>query len=149
MNRSTAIATARVTGRVQGWLERVGLFGRYAVVSAVSLVTGHLLLYGFHVWMAIDPVPANLFSTASNTVLVFGASRRWVWNVDGRIDLRREVMPFAAFAVVGLAVSTLFVGAVAATIGEGLWVNAANLAGFGTVWLARFFVIDRWMYRDH
>ena len=135
--------------RLQAWLERFGLFGRYSIVSAASLITGHLLLYGFHVWLSIDPIPANLLSTASNTVLVFGANRRWVWNVDGRIDLRREVVPFGVFAVVGLAVSTVFVGAVAATIGEGLWVNAANLMGFGTVWLGRFFVIDRWMYRDH
>ncbi len=123
-----------------------GVFGRYAFVSALSLVTGHLLLYGFHVWMDIAPVPANFLSTTANTILVFGANRRWVWNVDGRIDIRREVVPFALFALVGLAVSTVFVAVVAAVIGEGLWVNAANLSAFGTVWLARFFVIDRWMY---
>ncbi len=128
--------------------ERLGVFGRYATVSAASLITGHILLYGFHVWMSIAPIPANFLSTTSNTILVFGANRRWVWNVDGRIDVRREVVPFILFALIGLAVSTAFVGIVAATIGEGLWVNAANLTAFGVVWMARFFVLDRWIYGD-
>lgn len=127
---------------------RTQLFGRFAAVSLASLVTGHLLLYGIHVGMGVDPVLANLLSTAGNTALVFVANRRVVWNVDHAIDVRREVVPFALLALVGLALSTVAVWAVAATIGEGLWVNAANLAAFGAVWLARFFVLDALIYGD-
>lgn len=123
------------------------VFGRFALVSLASLVTGHLLLYGIHVWMEVDPVPSNIASTTLNTAIVFVANRRLVWNVDGEISVRREVVPFALLAVLGLAVSTGLVWVVSATIGEGLWVNAANLTGFGLVWIARFFVLDRLIYQ--
>lgn len=122
------------------------LFGRFALVSLASLVTGHILLYGIHVWMGVDPVPSNLLSTTGNTALVFVANRRWVWRYDGEVSVRREVVPFALLALAGLGLSTLFVWITAAFIGEGLWVNAANLTAFGIVWLARFFILDAWIY---
>jgi putative flippase GtrA len=122
------------------------VLGRFAIVSLVSLVTGHILLYGIHVWMGQDPVPSNIASTAINTVLVFFANRRWVWNVQDRVSFRREVVPFGLLALLGLAVSTLLVWITAETIGEGLWVNLANIVGFGLVWIARFFLLDRWVY---
>lgn len=125
---------------------RSEIFGRFAAVSLASLVTGHLLLYGIHVWMGVAPVPSNLSSTTINTALVFYANRRWVWNVTSAVEFRREVVPFVSLAVLGLAVSTVLVWATAALVGEGLWVNLANLVGFGLVWLSRFFLLDRWVY---
>jgi putative flippase GtrA len=122
------------------------LFGRYATVSAASLVTGHLLLYGLHSMLGLEPILANLLSTVGNTALVFVGNRRWVWSVDGQVSLRREVIPFAVLAGVGLALSTLLVWVTAQTIGEGLWINAANLTAFGIIWLVRFFVIDAWIF---
>lgn len=122
------------------------IFGRYAAVSAVSLVTGHLLLYSFHSLLGIAPVPSNLASTVGNTALVFAANRRWVWAAEGQVSMRREIIPFAGLACLGLALSTLLIWVTAATIGEGLWVNAANLTAFGIVWIGRFVAIDRWVY---
>ena len=142
--RTDDVATSMAL-RLVGQL-RSALFGRFALVSLASLVTGHILLYGLHSVMGVAPVPANLLSTTLNTALVFVANRRWVWNVDGSISVRREVVPFILLAGAGLALSTLMVWATAALIGEGLWVNAANLTAFGIVWLARFFVLDRWVY---
>lgn len=127
-------------------MTRTRIFGRYAAVSAVSLVTGHILLYGLHSLLGMAPVSSNLVSTVANTALVFAANRRWVWVVDGQVSMRREIVPFAALAGLGLALSTLLVWMTAATIGEGLWVNAANLTAFGIVWIGRFVAIDRWVY---
>lgn len=121
-------------------------FGRFVVVSAATVVTGHVILYWLHSVAGLDPVPANITSTIANTAIVLVANRRWVWNVDGEIDLRTEVIPFAVIAVVGLAVSTLLVWGTSIVIGEGLWVNAANLVGFGLVWLSRFVFLDSVVY---
>ena len=117
-------------------------FGHYGRENFYPIARTH----GLHSVLGIDPVQSNLLSTSGNTALVFVASRRWVWNVDSRISLRREVVPFAVLAGVGLALSTILVWITAETIGEGLWVNAANLTAFGVVWLVRFFVLDRWIY---
>ena len=54
-------------------------FSRFAAVSAASVVTGHVMLYGLHSVMGVSPVPTNVASTVANTVLVFGANRTWVW----------------------------------------------------------------------
>ncbi len=121
-------------------------FGRFVVVSAATVVTGHLILYWLHSVAGMAPVPANLASTVANTGIVLIANRRWVWQVENEVGFRREVAPFLAIAAVGLAVSTAVVWLVSETIGEGLWVNAANLVGFGVVWLGRFLVLDRYVY---
>ena len=122
-------------------------FGRFAAVSIGSVVVGHALLFFLHSVAHVEPVSANLISTLINSVLVFLANRRWVWSVDGIISVRAEVVPFLLLVAAGLIVSTVLVWATTNAVGEGLWVNAANLAGFGLVWLARFFVFDRIVYR--
>ena len=42
-------------------------------------------------------------------VPVFFLNKRWVWNVDGKVSFRREIVPFWVFTGAGLALSTLFV----------------------------------------
>jgi putative flippase GtrA len=119
-------------------------------VSAVTLLTGHLILYVLHAPLDVEPVVANMLSTAINTTIVLAANRRWVWLIDSRVGIRSEIFPFMLIAAAGLVLSTALVWVTARSGGEGLWINAANLAGFGILWLARFAVLDRWVYgRTH
>ncbi|MCB0992818.1 MAG: GtrA family protein [Acidimicrobiales bacterium] len=117
-------------------------------MSAGSVITGQALLYWIHSVLGVRPTVANLLSTVGNTVLVFVANRALVWPGLGRPRMRVEVAAFSALSVAGLAVSTVTVALAAATLGDGLWINAANLAGFGMVWIARFLVLDRMIYTD-
>lgn len=116
------------------------------MVSAATLVTGQLILYLMHSVVGVAPVPANIASTVANTTLVLAANRRWVWRVNGTVAVRGELIPFAAIAAAGLLVSTILVAVVANLIGEGLWVNAANMTGFALLWVLRFVLIDRYIY---
>ena len=110
------------------------------------MVTGHVILYALHSVLDVAPVPANIASTVMNTAIVLWANRTWVWNQSGTVRVRGELVPFFAMAAIGLAVSTLLVWATAEVIGEGLWVNAANFAGFGLVWFSRFLFLDQVIY---
>jgi len=123
-------------------------FQRFVVVSAGTVVTGQLILYSLHSIAGMAPVPANITSTVANTAIVLAANRRWVWGVNGAVHVRRELIPFAAIAAAGLLVSTILVAVVANLIGEGLWVNAANMTGFALLWVLRFVLIDRYIYPD-
>lgn len=76
------------------------------------------------------------------SIPAFLLNKYWVWDEAGRAHMRREVLPFWLFTVAGLALSTLFV--VAAAQGDyqhgeparqPLAVQAANIAGFGVLWV--------------
>lgn len=121
-------------------------FGRFSAVPLLSLLSGHVLLYSLHVPAGLSPLFANFLATAVNTAFVFWASRRWVWSVDGDVSFRRESLPFVVIALAGLGLSSVVVALTAAMIGEGLWVNLANMTAFGIVWIFRSFFFDRWAY---
>jgi putative flippase GtrA len=123
-------------------------FRIFAGVSALSVITGQAMLFGLHSVAGADAVVSNLISTITNTALVFVANRRWVWPTQSSVSIRREAVPFAAMAAAGLLVSTLFVWFVSKRVGDGVWVNIANLAAFGAVWLVRFAVLERVVYRS-
>jgi len=123
-------------------------FQRFVIASAGTFVTGQLILYWLHSIVGMAPVTANITSTIANTTLVLAASRRWVWGVNGAVNVRRELVPFAAIAAAGLLISTILVAVVANLIGEGLWVNAANMSGFALLWVLRFVLIDRYIYPE-
>ena len=98
--------------------------------TRVTLLTGHLILYVLHAPLDVEPVVANMLSTAINTTIVLAANRRWVWLIDSRVGIRSEIFPFMLIAAAGLVLSTALVWVTARSGGEGLWINAANLAGF-------------------
>jgi len=136
----------RYRGRLQS-----PLFRRYLGVSVAGVVSGHILLWGLHTLGGVGPLKANLASTTINTCFILVATRKFVWDPGLSKGIRSELTVFAVMASLGLAVSTITVWATVESLGDGLWVNAANLTGFGLVWLLRFFVLDGFIYvkSDH
>jgi putative flippase GtrA len=98
---------------------------------------------------------ANVAATAAGTVPSFELNRRWVWGRRGQRSIGRELGPFWAISFLGLALSTIAVAATgrwAARVGLGpttrtLLVEAANVAAFGTLWVAQFVLLDRVLFR--
>jgi putative flippase GtrA len=121
---------------------------RFGLVSAFNVVLGQILLYAAQVVMEWPPVAANVFSVIVGAVPAYILSRYWVWEKRGKNRLMREVVPFWTLAVVGFSVSTAAVWYV-----DGHWssspliINLTNLTAFGVVWLAKFFVLDRVLFR--
>ncbi len=75
-------------------------------------------------------------------------SRRWIWQKKGANHLWREVAPFWAMAFVGLGFSTLAVH-LAEDFSEATAVlMAANFGAFGLLWVAKFFILDRWLFAN-
>ena len=128
---------------------------RYATVSAIA--TGiSLTVLGILVYTRSLPYfRANLVATAVGTVPSFVLNRRWVWGRSGKPSLSSEIIPFALLTAAGLAMSSLTVvitghwadNANLSDATRTLAVQAANLVGFGIVWLIQFVILDRWLFR--
>jgi putative flippase GtrA len=129
---------------------------RYGAVSAVSSV---LSLTVLGVLVATRTLPAgwaNLVATAVGTFPSFELNRRWVWGRSGRRSILTEIGPFCAMTFAGLALSTIAVSFAAAfAVSSGfsgtmrtLVIEAANVAAWGTLWLAQFVVLDRVLFAD-
>jgi putative flippase GtrA len=134
---------------------RLGQFIRYGMVSAVSTTVSLSVLTSLVATGAMRPAPANVVGTIAGTIPSFELNRRWVWGGSGRPHVRRQVVPFVVLTIIGLLLSTAAVGAVgryAITAGWQRETTAiasafANLAAFGTVWVAQFFILDRLLFR--
>jgi putative flippase GtrA len=127
---------------------------RYGAVSMVATSVSMIVL-GALVWTrAMPAVWANVAATAVGTVPSFELNRRWVWGKRGRRSLLAEIGPFCFLSFAGLALSTLAVGAAArwaagAGVGDTvrtLVVEGANVAAFGTLWIAQFLLLDRVLF---
>lgn len=138
---------------------------RYAAVSCVGIVLTQVLFNGINfitfgseshgIFVSdhhIRPWVSNVVSVGITTVPTYYLNRAWVWKKRGRSHMGKEVLPFWAFSFAGLAISTLLVGLVShghhgkPTLTQQLTYDVAQLAGFGVLWIARFFVLDRLMF---
>jgi putative flippase GtrA len=121
---------------------------RYSAASVVGVVVGQSSLLFFDVVLDYPAALANFLAVAVSSVPAYLINRYWVWQKNDKNDLRREVMPFWGMAFLGLILSTI---AVSIVDGRTDWqpaIQAANLAGFGVLWIAKFFVLDRVLFSE-
>jgi len=138
------MSPAAVLDRVTGG--RGELAVRYSMVSVVGVTITQLLLVLFVGILDLDPTWSNVVAVSFTAIPVFVLNKRWVWSRDGKVSFRREVLPFWVFTLAGLLLSTIMV-----TIAEGvsdstLLVMAANISGFGILWVAKFLFLDQVMF---
>ena len=128
---------------------RWGLFGRLVGFSAVSagtvVVTQTVLVVAYAVldWPA---VVANVTAVCIAAGPAYYANRRWVWSRTDRHSLTGEILPFWAYSLAGLGISTVLVGLAEMWWQSTMAVSAANLAGFGALWAGKFILLDRVLF---
>lgn len=140
MKMSPAAALDKVTGG------RGSLAIKYSMASVVGVTLTQLLLVLFVGIFTWHPVGSNVAAVSLTSVPVFFLNKRWVWSADGRVSLRREVAPFWMFTLAGLLLSTALVALAHAASDSKLLVMAANLTGFGVLWVAKFLFLDQIMF---
>ncbi|HYF11882.1 MAG TPA: GtrA family protein [Actinomycetota bacterium] len=127
---------------------------RYLVASAASLTVAQAVLvltFGIAGWTAVT---ANVASFVVATAFAYVIQRRWTWRRTDRSDVWREVVPFWAMAGIGLAASTIAVRAaaafaeehVASRLVQTLAVVAASTATYGVLWVAKFLILERFLF---
>ncbi len=128
---------------------RAGPASRYVAVSVINVVNHQvLLLLANSVW-GWPGGRANAFAAMVALVPAYLLTRTWVWSVEASISFRREVVPFFSLAILGLVVSSLTSEIADRLFGAGLLVNLASLLGYGLVWVAKFFILERIFAQRH
>ena len=125
---------------------------RYAGVSAVFVPVGQGLVQVLGLWLD-NYTAASLVAAAIVTLPNFFANKRFVWRVTSGKVLRGHVLVFWVAVMLGVALATVFTYLVEnITAGQATLVRAtaaffAQMLGFGIVWVGRFLILDRWIFR--
>jgi putative flippase GtrA len=133
------------------------LMQRLARCFSVSIATTLLsaaVLVALSIGAGVRAGVANVVAVCCGIGPSYFANRHWVWQRTGRGTLSREIVPFWALSLAGLATSTVAVAWTARMTSS--WSDAAravalpsaNLAVFGSLWVVQFVLLDRVLFRN-
>lgn len=134
---------------------------RYAGVSLVFVPVGQILIQvlGALVYTTTvngtketNWVAASITSAAILTIPNFFANKYLVWRNTSRENLRAQVAVFWVAAMLGVTFATTLTFIVDWMIASHGWLEkvavfVAQLTGFGIVWLGRYVILDRWLFK--
>jgi putative flippase GtrA len=121
---------------------------RFGAVSAFNVLVGQALLYGAQVLLGWSPLAANTFAVVIGTIPAYYLSRYWVWEKRGKNHVMREILPFWTLTALGFVASTTAIWYVDTHWDPEPWVvNLISLSAYGVVWVAKFLVLDRLLFK--
>jgi hypothetical protein len=125
---------------------------RYAGASALFVPVGQSLTQALGLWLD-NYTAASLLAVAILTVPFFFVSKHLVWRVTSRENLPGQMLVFWVAVILGVSLSTLFTYLVENEMAGqtrlvcGTAVFVAQLLGYGIVWIGRFLILDRWLFK--
>jgi putative flippase GtrA len=120
---------------------------KYSSASFAGLVVGQSVLALFYTGLGWGAIAANLVSVSIGAIPNYLINRYWTWHQTGRNRLWGEIVPFWVMSFLGMVVSLFTVAYAEDRWGTGLAVAIAQVAGFGVLWVAKFLVLDKVMWR--
>jgi putative flippase GtrA len=125
---------------------------RYAAVSAIFVPIGQGLIQVFGLWLGAYTAAAFI-SAAIVAFPLFFANKHFVWRVTSGENLRSQVFVFWITAMLGVLVAALFTFVVEHMMADhtslvrGTAVFFAQMLGLAIVWIGRYLVLDRWLFK--
>ncbi len=119
---------------------------RFAGVSVVSLVVTQGTLFLCNGVFGWPGVPSNVIAVCVAALPAYLLNRAWVWGKTSTHSVRGEIVPFWTYSLVGLAFSTVLVGVADEIWGTTFSVMAANLVGFGILWMGKFVLLEKVLF---
>lgn len=142
---------SRADATLERVLERRPWIAKWAKYSAASLsgvVTSTTTLFVLLEIVDMAPVPSNIIAVTVGAVPNYLVNRAWTFNKRGAHSFTREVLPFWGMAILGLILSTFAVAWAAERFDENTFIlMLANIASFGVLWVARFFILERILFK--
>ena len=120
---------------------------RYSVASGTGVAVYLVVLILTNVVIGLGDMASHLISVTVSSVPNYLVNRYWTWNQQGKNRLWGEVVPFWTMAFLAFLLSLLFVNYAKDEWGTTFAIAAANLSAFGVLWLARFLVLDKIMWK--
>ena len=125
---------------------------RYAGVSVVFVPVGQGLFVLFGALLG-SYTKASLLTAALLTLPNFYANKRNVRQITSKDDQRGQILVFWVAAMLGVSFATgltYFVEQAMtdkSSLVKAVAGIAAQLTGFGIVWVGRFLILDRWLFK--
>jgi putative flippase GtrA len=126
---------------------------RYVGVSVVFVPLGQIMIQvlGTFVFDG-DYTKASILSALILILPNFFANKYFVWREVSKDNLRTQILVFWIAGILGVSFATLLTYLVEEQFrGQGLTeqiaVFTAQLIGFGVVWVVRYLVLDRWIFK--
>jgi len=128
---------------------------RYAMVSVVAVPVGEAGILVGHSALGMSPGWAGLFGNACGAVPSYYLNRSWVWGKSGRSHLMKEIVPFWAITVIGVAFAAWVVGLAGTYASHHHWHGAsesalllvANLAAFAVLWVGKYILFNTVLFK--
>jgi putative flippase GtrA len=123
--------------------------GRFLAVGVVCTVIDFGVFNGLWKGAQLDKILANSCSFVVSCAASFALNRLWTFELGGRVDWVREAVPFVVISAIGLGLQNAAIWATAHWLSTGvLLINAAKVAGVGTIWLVKFFAYRNYVFVD-
>jgi putative flippase GtrA len=137
------------------WRKRIRLWGRYTGASVIAGVISEAVFVVAY-WFGAVPLVASLLAFVAGAVPNYLMNRYWAWQHRGRPDRMREVLPYAMIVVVTALTAIVVTTAadrwvrdhVTAHPVQVILVSAAFLATYGTMFILKFVLFDRFIFVD-
>jgi putative flippase GtrA len=137
------------------WRKRIRLWGRYTGASVIAGVISEAVFVVAY-WFGAVPLVASLLAFVAGSVPNYLMNRYWAWQRRGRPDRMREILPYAMIIVVTALTAILVTTAadrwvrdhVTAHPVQVILVSAAFLATYGTMFILKFVLFDRFIFVD-
>lgn len=121
---------------------------KYSAASVAGVITSVVALNFCLLVLDLDAVTSNIISVTLGSIPNYLINRAWTFNKRDSHSFTREILPFWLMAFLGLVISTFAVAwADDRFDGNALALNAANLGSFGLLWVAKFFVLERVLFK--
>lgn len=135
--------------------KRIRLWGRYTGASVIAGIISELA-FVITYWFGATPLVATLVAFVAGAVPNYVMNRYWAWQRSGRPDRNRELLPYAVIVIVTALVAILVTTAADRWVHEHVTVHAlqvtlvagAFLATYGTMFVVKFLIFDRFIFVD-
>ncbi len=126
---------------------------RYMGVSVVFVPIGQVLIQVLGSVFDGNFTLASIVAAAILTVPNFFANKLLVWKDTSKDNLRTQVVVFWVAAMLGVSLATGLTYLVqqvtedSSSLVQRVAVFVAQMTGFGIVWVGRYLVLDRWLFK--
>lgn len=126
---------------------------RYAGVSVVFVPLGQLFVQLFLRFTDWEAALSVLVTACLLTIPNYFANKILVWRDITKDRLRTQITVFWVAAMLGtgfaMALTTLAEQLTKSNseLTQAIWIFFAQLAGYGIVWVARYLVLDKWIFK--
>lgn len=130
---------------------------RYTLSSVITTgvsFSAILITYGFHIIHGI--IAATLFGNLLAVIPSYYLSRAWAWGKRGKSHFMKEVVPYWAMALFGIAFSLLFASWAKYLVHSHHWshlvntglVGCVNVLSFAIFWVLKMLLFNRIFHTD-